>query len=91
MRHKNRCYCGTSPNSSKHILLNWLTPSTSEARCILLAGYNHLPSWYTLTNKEIPTRELLTFMAVTGLLRVRQIITTDLDARNVGDELGEEI
>lgn len=85
------CVCRLAPASSKHTLLDCQDEPAKTAHKLLLDGHKGTMTWDSITNEHLRFKELIRFMATTGLLRVRHIIITDEDVRQAGYELGEDI
>lgn len=83
------CPCGNRVSSAKQILLECKTHQL--ARNLLLASHKGARTWESITHTDINSKELLRFMATTGLLRVKAIIAKPDDARDAGYEIGEDI
>lgn len=89
MRPPTPCECRTAEKSATHTLMD--CPNTSAARETFLTNYEGPHTWEAHTDTNCRPKELLRFMATTGLINVRAIVTTAEEARNEGYELGEDI
>lgn len=85
------CGCGAPQNSAKRTLLGCTIHTTAEARARLMRTQTGPATWQNIMEMNIQPREILTCMATTGLLQVRNIIITDDDVREAGYKLGEDI
>lgn len=91
LRPAEECASGSGQQCPKHIFIDCSETQVVQATAILYANHKGPRIWQSLTNDDIRRKNLIGFMAMTGLQRIRQIITTDQDARDAGYELGEDI
>lgn len=77
--------------SSRYTLLECQNQPALNARALLLKDHKGPVTWDSITNKDLQRKELIRFMALTGILKVRAIIITNDDARETGYELGEDM
>lgn len=75
MRQPTPCDCGSAPLSSRHLLLERTNPTTTLPRGILFKTHTGPDTWDSLTREDISLKELIKFMANTGLIQVRHIFT----------------
>lgn len=85
------CLCKFSPRSSKQALQDCPAEPVITARTLLFPHYPTTPAWEKLSECHIKAKRLLTFMTSTGMLRVRNIITTVKASRDMDYELGVDI
>lgn len=76
---------------NKDILLTCENELVLQARKLFLAPYDGQARWESLTATKIPTKDILRFMATTGMMKVWNRIMNDDDVRNTGYQVGEDI
>lgn len=90
-RPTEQCECGATLKSSRHLLMDCTKHETTLARTLLLKDKKGPNMWESITNDNIRPKELIRFMATTGLLNIRFLATTDQEARDAGLELMGDI
>lgn len=85
------CACTTGTARAKHYVMDCTVPTIATVQTKLLHEHEGQRTWDLITSTHIRSKPLLQFMATAGLLRVQHILTNDLDARNVGYELRDDI
>lgn len=79
------CDCGTGENSAKQALMD--CPIHDVACQILHEGKGARQTGESVIGDICHQQEVLRFMALTGIINVRAIITSEREARNEGYEL----
>lgn len=74
------CDCGTGKYSAKHASVD--CPLHATARKVLYNKTEEPHPWASIKGNGCRPRDLLEFKGLTGIIRVRVIITKDQDARN---------